>query len=87
MKAFDEMKEGKLKKIMENKTAMEKLSKSPEVLELMNLIREKSGGDLEAIAQSALKGDTAGLEKLVGDLGSSAKGAKLMEDVKGQMKP
>jgi len=54
---------------------------SQEARKLMDLLNQNSGQSLKDAAQSALKGDTAQLTRLVDDLMQNPQSARLMEEL------
>ena len=58
---------------------------SPEVRQLAALLNARSGGGLQAAAQSAKAGDTAQLEQLLRSLGGTPEGARLLEQLQGKL--
>lgn len=67
--------------LLQNKQAVEKIIQSQEAKQLMDLLNQNSGQSLKDAAQSALKGDTARLTRLVDDLMRNPQSARLMEDL------
>lgn len=67
--------------LLQNKQAVEKIIQSQEAKQLMDLLNQNSGQSLKDAAQSALKGDTTRLTRLVDDLMRNPQSARLMEDL------
>lgn len=67
--------------LLKNKQAIESLMKSGEAQRLMELLNQKSGGELKDAAQSAMKGDSAQLMSLVEGLMKNPQSAKLVEEL------
>ena len=68
--------------LMKNKAALQDLLKAPETVKLMQLLEQKSGGNLKSAAQAATKGDTAMLLAIMNEVMSAQDGAKAVEQLK-----
>lgn len=67
--------------LLQNKQTVETIMQSREAKQLMDLLNQNSGQSLKDAAQSALKGDTARLTRLVDDLMQNPQSARLMEEL------
>lgn len=71
-------------KLMKNKDALSALSQSMEIQALMQSLKEKSGGNLQAVAQAAMKGDTSQLSKLLGEVRKNPDIDKTISNLEGK---
>lgn len=67
--------------LLQNKQAVQTIMQSQEAKQLMDLLNQNSGQSLKDAAQSALKGDTAQLTRLVDSLMQNPQSARLMEEL------
>ncbi len=67
--------------LLKNRQTMEALLHSDEAHRLIELLNQNSGGGLQDAAQSAMKGNTAQLMRLVQGLMNDPKSAKLVEEL------
>lgn len=67
--------------LLQNKQAVQTIMQSQEAKQLLDLLNQNSGQSLKDAAQSALKGETAQLTRLVDDLMRNPQSARLMEDL------
>lgn len=63
------------KQLLENQAALRQLLGSPDTRKVLQLLREKTGTQLQAAARSALAGDPTALQKLAEDLSRDPAGA------------
>lgn len=68
-------------KLLKNKDALMALSNSPEVQHIMHLLKEKSGGNLQAVAEAAMKGDPSQLSRLVNEVTQNPEAAKAVSNL------
>lgn len=68
-------------KLLENKDALMALSKSPEIQQFMKMLSEKSGGNLQGVAEAAMKGDASQLSKLVNEVSKNPEAAKTVSNL------
>ncbi len=68
-------------KLLENKDALMSLSKSPEIQQFMKMLSDKSGGNLQGMAEAAMKGDASQLSKLVNEVSKNPDVAKTMSNL------
>ena len=73
--------------LLKNKQAVENLMKSGEAKRLMELLNQSAGDGLKSAAQSAMKGDSAQLAKLVEGLMQNPEAAKMAEQLNKNFKP
>lgn len=73
--------------LLRNKQALESVVKSGEAQRLMDALNQSSGGTLKRAAQSAMKGDSAQLVRLVEGIMKDPKNAKLMEELNRKVQP
>lgn len=67
--------------LLQDKQTVATIMQSQEAKQLMDLLNQNSGQSLKDAAQSALKGDTARLTRLVDNLMQNPQSAKLMEEL------
>lgn len=67
--------------LKKNKEAMMALAKSADALKLMQMMKQMSGGDLQSVAEAAMKGNTEPLNDLMNKLSKSPEGAKAVENL------
>lgn len=72
-------------KLLKNKDALMALSKSPDVQKFMQMLTEKSGGNLQAVAQAAMQGDSSQLSKLVNEVTKNPEAAKTVNHLKNNL--
>ncbi len=68
--------------LLKDKAALSALLRSPETAKLMQLLEQKSGGNLKSAAQAATKGDTSKIIELMNEVMAAQEGAKAVEDLK-----
>ena len=68
-------------KLLKNKEALMAISQSPEVQRMMQILTEKSGGDLQSVAEAAMHGDPSKLSRLVSDATQNPEVAKTMSNL------
>lgn len=73
--------------LLGNKQAVESIVNSQEARQLMELLNRNSGAGLKDAAQSAMRGDTAQLNRLVENLMRDPQSAKLMEELNKKVNP
>ena len=67
------------KELLENQAALQKLLNSPDTRKVLQLLRERTGEQLQNAARSALAGDPAALQRLAEELSRDPAGAEAME--------
>ena len=67
------------KQLLENQAALQKLLRSPDTRKVLEHLRAKNEGQLQAAAKSALAGDPTALRKLAEDLARDPSAAAAME--------
>jgi hypothetical protein len=67
--------------LLKNKDAIMALSNSPDAQKFMQLLNQSSGGNLQAAADAAMKGDASLLSKLVNEVTQSPEGAKAVSNL------
>lgn len=72
-------------KLLKNKEALSSLAQSAEIQDLMNMLKEKSGGNLQAVAAAAMKGDTSQLTRLVNEVSQNPNIAKTVTNLGGKL--
>lgn len=75
------MKSPQAAKILQNKDSLMALANSPDAQKFMQLLKQKSGSELEAAANAAMKGDPAKLAALVNDLSKNPEGARVVQNL------
>lgn len=68
-------------KLLKNKEALMALSKSPEVQKMMQILTEKSGGNLQSVAEAAMNGDSSKLSRLVSEASQNPEVAKTVTNL------
>jgi len=68
-------------KLLKNKDALMALSNSPDVQKFMQLLKEKSGGNLQAVAEAAMKGDPSQLSRLINEVTQNPEAAKAVSNL------
>ena len=83
MPNFDELIKGKeAARLMSDKGKLEQLRDAPETQQIFSMLSRSTGGDLEAAADRAAKGDTAQLTDAIRKLMQDPEGAKLIQKMK-----
>lgn len=67
------------KALLENQAALRQLLSSPDTRKVLQLLRAKTGEQLQSAAQSALAGDPSALQRLAEDLSKDPAGAEAMD--------
>ena len=67
------------RELLENQAALRKLLASPDTRKVLQLLRERTGEQLQSAARSALAGDPTALQRLAEDLSKDPAGAEAME--------
>ncbi len=73
------------RKLFAQKDALQSLSNSPQVQKLMQVLQQKSGGDLQGVAQAAMQGDASQLTRLLDDVTRNPETAKTIADISRQL--
>lgn len=68
-------------KLLKNKDALMAISQSPEVQKMMQILTEKSGGNLQSAAEAAMQGDPSKLSRLVSEATKNPEVAKTMSNL------
>ena len=68
-------------KLLKNKEALMALSNSPEAQKFIQILKQKSGGNLQEAAEAAMKGDPSQLSKLVNEVTQNPEGAKAVSSL------
>lgn len=77
----DILKSPQAEKLLNNKSNLENLMKSPDTQQLMNMLNQSAGGGLKAAAEAAMKGDTSRIMGLMNQLMSDPEGAKVVDRI------
>lgn len=72
-------------KLLQNKDALTALSQSAEVQTFLQMLSQKSGGNLQAVAQAAMKGDPSQLSRLVNEVTQNPEAAKAVANLNGKL--
>lgn len=67
--------------LLKNKEALLNLCNSQDAQQLIQLLKQTSGGSLQSAADAAMKGDPSELSKLVNDLTQTPEGAKAVSNL------
>ena len=67
--------------LLKNKQAVTNLLASQDTKRLMSMLEQQSGGNLQQMAQAALKGDPSQLMELMNRVTSSQEGAQTVERI------
>ena len=73
-------------KLLGNKETLDALSKSPDVQKFMQMLQDKSGGSLQAVAEAAMRGDTSKLSQLVNEVSQNPEAAKAINNLNQKLK-
>lgn len=68
-------------KLLKNKEALMALSQSKEVQKMMQILTEKSGGNLQSVAEAAMNGDPSKLSSLLNEATQNPEVAKTMSNL------
>ena len=71
--------------LLKNKEQLAAMMQSPETQRLMDLLRSRSGGNLDTAAQAAAKGDPAQLMALLQQVMATPDGARAVEQISRQI--
>lgn len=67
--------------LLKNKKMVSELLASQDTKQLMSMLERQSGGNLQQLAQAALKGDPSGLMSLMNQVTASREGAQVVERI------
>lgn len=67
--------------LLKQKDALRALANSPDAQKFLQLLTQKSGGNLQAAANAAMKGDPSQLSRLVDEVKKNPEAAKAVENL------
>lgn len=67
--------------LLKNKEAILALSQSADAQKFIQLLKQTSGGELQAAAEAAMKGDASKLSQLVNHVSENPEGAKVISNL------
>lgn len=73
-------------KIAGNSEKLEKLMNAPETKQIFSMLNQNTGGNLEAAAGNAAKGDSTQLMSAINQLMQNPEAAKLISQMKSKLK-
>lgn len=87
MPKFDELlRQGEAARLMEDRQALQDVMDAPETRQLMSMLQQSVGGDLEGAARSAMNGSPQALMDAMRKLMDSQEGAQVAQAVKRRLK-